>query len=225
MNKPVALVIAAHPDDEVLGCGGTILTLCRRGYTVNVAFMTDGESSRRTSDLSFRREHRRQAALEASNVLGTRIVFWGDFPDNEMDSVSLLEVVQRIEGVIGETQPSLVISHWHGDLNIDHQIVARAVVTATRPQTSSTVKRVLGFEIPSSTEWAFGLPQVFSPNTFVDIDHVFEQKMTALECYRNELREGFHPRSRDAIVANARRHGHTVGCAYAEALTLIRAVE
>jgi LmbE family N-acetylglucosaminyl deacetylase len=187
--------------------------------------MTDGESSRRTNDLPLRREHRRRAALEASEVLGIRIVSWGDFPDNEMDSVSLLEVVKQIEGVISETKPSLVISHWHGDLNIDHQIVARAVLTATRPHTSSTVKRVFAFEIPSSTEWAFGLSQVFTPNTFVDIDNVFNQKMAALECYRDELREGFHPRSRDAIVATSRRHGHTVGCAHAEALTLIRAVE
>jgi LmbE family N-acetylglucosaminyl deacetylase len=225
MKSPVALVVAAHPDDEVLGCGGTILKLRQRGFVVNVAFMTDGESSRRSADLASRIASRRQAAVRASAMLGTEIVQWGDFPDNAMDTVPLIEVVRQVESAVLSTSPSVVMTHWHGDLNIDHQIVARAVVTATRPQSSSTVDRVLAFEIPSSTEWAFGLPTPFTPNTFVVIDDVFEPKMAALDCYGAELREGPHPRSRDSITASARRHGHAVGCSYAEALVLIRAVE
>lgn len=225
MKSPVALVVAAHPDDEVLGCGGTIMKLRQQGFDVSVAFMTDGESSRVSSDLSLRVEQRRHSAANASALLGTEIVYWGDFPDNALDSVPLIQVVRGIEAAIDQTRPRLILTHWQGDLNVDHQIVARAVVTATRPQKSSTVKRILAFEIPSSSEWAFGLGNPFVPNTFVAIDDTISSKMSALECYATELRDPPHPRSKDSITASALRYGHAVGCNFAEAFIQIRSVE
>lgn len=225
MTNRTALVVAAHPDDEVLGCGATILKLCQRGFQVKVAFMTDGESSRVTNDLTERITSRRRAAINANNLLGTEVIHWGEFPDNGMDSLPLITVVRQIEALISDCGPTIVLTHWHGDLNIDHQLVSRAVVTATRPQASAMVRRVLAFEIPSSSEWAFGLPNRFVPNTFVAVDDTFSQKLDALECYSSELRESPHPRSRESISASAVRYGHSVGCGFAEAFSLIRSVE
>jgi LmbE family N-acetylglucosaminyl deacetylase len=225
VNNHAALVVAAHPDDEVLGCGGTVKKLCDQGFDVKVAFMTDGESSRSNVDIAPLIERRREAAERASEILGSNVIHWGDFPDNGMDAIPLLTVVKRVEQIIRDTSPSIVLTHWHGDLNVDHQVVARAVVTATRPQIGSTVKRVLAFEIPSSSEWAFGLPNQFVPNTFVAVDSTFSAKLQALECYSSELRHPPHPRSMESITATALKCGHSVGYRYAEAFVLIRSVE
>lgn len=225
MLRPVALVVAAHPDDEVLGCGGTIARLVKSGHEVIVMFLGDGESSRGKDSLGDRIAKRRLAAQQAATRLGARIVHLGDFPDNAMDSVPLLEIVRSVERVVHENSPSLVLTHWHGDLNIDHQITARAVLTATRPQVSSPVKRILAFSVPSSTEWSFSTSSPFVPNTFIVIDDEFEIVSEALTFYSEELRPSPHPRSIQALEARARSLGEIVGVKFAEAFIQIRSTE
>lgn len=225
MSRPIALVVAAHPDDEVLGCGGTIARFVKSGHEVLIMFLGDGESSRGSDSLRDRIVKRSSAAQQAAATLGARIAYFGDFPDNAMDSVPFLEVVQSVEAVIHECTPSLVLTHWCGDLNIDHQITARAVLTATRPQIVTPVKRLLAFSIPSSTEWSFSTHSPFVPNTFVVIDDEFEIMSQALAFYSEELRPSPHPRSIRALEARASLLGETVGVKFAEAFIQIRSTE
>jgi LmbE family N-acetylglucosaminyl deacetylase len=188
-------------------------------------FLGDGESSRGKYSQADRISKRKFAAQLVATKLGARIVHFGDFPDNAMDSVPLLEIVRSVEEVVHENTPSLVLTHWHGDLNIDHQITARAVLTATRPEVSSTVKRLLAFSVPSSTEWSFSTSSPFVPNTFIVIDDEFKVVSEALTFYSEELRPSPHPRSVQALEARARLNGELVGVKFAEAFVQIRSTE
>lgn len=231
MGKGV-LVVAAHPDDDVLGCGGTIARLVNEGSDVSVIFIADGVASRETgvkiescgSDQSLL--DRRNAAKLAASVLGISSVRFCDFPDNRLDSVPLLNVVQKIEQIIGEFQPSTVFTHHAGDLNIDHRIVHQAVMTACRPQVGHPVRSILCFEVPSSTEWRTpGIGSAFEPNWFVDISTTLDTKLSALDAYAEEMRDWPHPRSRKGVEALARWRGATVGCDAAEAFMLARCLQ
>ena len=212
------LVVAAHADDEVLGCGGTIARLTAIGRRVHIMFMTDGISARQEGDS----EARMQAAKEAAATLGAESPRFGDFPDNAMDSIPLLDVARAVETVVSEIKPSLVLTHHHGDLNVDHEIVNRAVLTACRPQPDFCVRTLLAFSVRSSTEW--GLPKQgnrFTPNVFIDIEHQIEAKAKALLAYEMELREFPHTRSLEAVQNEASVLGASVGLRAAEALELI----
>ncbi len=219
------LILAAHPDDEVLGCGGTIAKMADQGALVHVAFLADGVSSREgeatlsSPELSARRA----AAQDACDILGVRSVVFGNFPDNRMDTVPLLDIVQVLEALIAEHRPETVFTHHAGDLNIDHQRLHEAVATACRPQRGHPVKTLLCFEVPSSTEWQLpGSAPAFVPNWFVDISATIERKMSALETYAAELRAWPHPRSRQGVEHLARWRGATVGVGAAEAFVLGR---
>lgn len=219
------LVVAAHPDDEVLGCGGTLAGLVAQGAEVHVSFIADGVTSRgERSDVQLAQVNARQAAaMKAADILGVKSVTFGDFPDNRLDTVALLDVTQKIESLIAEYRPDIVFTHHGGDLNIDHQRVHEAVVTACRPQLGHPVETLLFFEVPSSTEWQVpGSAAVFAPNWFVDISAGLERKLAALDAYAAELRESPHPRSRDAVEQLARWRGATVGASAAEAFVLGR---
>lgn len=219
------LVVAAHPDDEVLGCGGTLAKHAARGSTVSVAFMSDGVSSR-PADSALQQTHleaRRTAARKAAAILGVQHVTFGEFPDNRMDSIALLDITQSVEALIGQYKPDTVFTHHAGDLNIDHHRVHEAVVTACRPQPGHCVRSLLCFEVPSSTEWQ--LPSsapAFAPNWFEDIAGTIELKLAALDAYAIELRDWPHPRSRRGVEDLARWRGVTVGVAAAEAFMLGR---
>jgi N-acetylglucosamine malate deacetylase 1 len=219
------LILAAHPDDEVLGCGGTIAKLADEGAAVHVAFLADGVYSRagvagtQINELTARRA----AAHKACNILGVKAVHFGEFPDNRMDTIALLDIVRSVEGLIDQYRPDTVFTHHAGDVNIDHRRTHEAVVVACRPQGTSPVRTLLCFEVPSSTEWQIpGSAPVFAPNWFVDISATLERKLAALDFYDAELRAWPHPRSRQGVGYLARWRGATVGVDAAEAFALGR---
>lgn len=219
------LIVAAHPDDEVLGCGGTIARHTAEGSTVNVIFLADGVTARDRTD-SAERQRRQAAAHQAANCLGIHSVQFHDFPDNRLDTIELIKIVQTIEQAIAQHQPDTVLTHHAGDVNIDRQRVHQAVVTACRPQPGHPVRTLLFFEVPSSTEWQPpGSAPAFLPNWFIDISDTLERKLEALSAYREELRDFPHPRSREAIEALARWRGATVGIRAAEGFVLGRRVD
>ena len=228
MNKDTVLVIAAHPDDEVLGCGGTIARLAQEGHDVYIAILGEGITSRYQQ-----REQVDQTALEmlharsreTARLLGAKDFFLYNLPDNRFDTVSLLRVIKIIENLVERLRPRVIYTHHGADLNIDHVIVHRAVLTATRPVSDCQVREVCAFEVPSSTEWSFGQFQPsFRPNLFFDIDSTLGIKVEAMTLYESEIRSFPHPRSPDSLQAIARRWGSVAGCAAAEAFELIRSV-
>lgn len=222
------LVIAAHPDDEVLGCGGTIARLSGEGHQVLIAILGEGLTSRyrhRGESDPAEVKALRACSHRVAEMLGVREIFTYNLPDNRFDTVPLLEVTKIVEDLLARISPTVIYTHHGGDLNIDHQVVHRAVLTATRPVPGQSVREIYAFEIPSSTEWAFqhGEP-TFRPNVFEDIRDTLEIKIQALRCYESEARPFPHPRSPEALEAIARRWGSVVGCPAAEAFELIRAI-
>lgn len=219
------LIIAAHPDDEVLGCGGTIAKLANEGASIHVNFMADGVFSRAGDIVDQQTEFaaRRIAAEKACNILGVKSVSFNDFPDNQMDTIALLNIIKPIEDLISKYKPDTVFTHHSGDVNIDHQRTHDAVVTACRPQSGHSVKNLLCFEVPSSTEWQLpGSAQPFAPNWFVDITDTLDLKLAALDVYSAELRPWPHPRSRRGVEHLVHWRGATVGVDAAEAFMLGR---
>lgn len=222
------LVIAAHPDDEILGCGGTAARLAREGQEVFFAIMGEGITSREPQREAA--DPKQLAALQkqahaAAACVGVKDLFLHQLPDNRLDSVPLLEVVKLVEDLVDRVKPAVIYTHHPGDLNIDHGVIHRAVLTATRPVGGQTVREIYCFEVASSTEWAFQrVEPVFRPNVFVDIADTLESKIAAMECYESEARKFPHPRSPEALRAQASRWGSVVGCRSAEAFELVRSV-
>ena len=217
------LVVAAHPDDEVLGCGGYIANQVRSGDEVFVTFLSDGVTSRRGNLGLQEIESRRNAARLASKVLGASDVSFGDFPDNKLDASPLLEVIKSIEAVVERVRPQIVLTHFGGDLNIDHRIVNQAVLTACRPTVDQVVKQIMFFEVSSSTEWQVPTEgEAFVPNWFEDISQTLELKVKALMMYEHELRDWPHPRSVKAVEHLVHWRGASCGVDAAEAFVLGR---
>jgi LmbE family N-acetylglucosaminyl deacetylase len=222
------LVIAAHPDDEVLGCGATMGRLVREGNDVRIAILAEGLTSRsRVREDTDTREliELRAQAKQAADLLGIKEVTFYDLPDNRLDTVPLLDVVKIVEQLIARVQPARIYTHHAGDLNMDHVVVSRAVMIATRPVADCRVKEVYQFEVASSTEWAFQqFAPSFRPNVFMDIAETLEAKVNAMSCYETEARIFPHPRSPEALRAIATRWGTVAGCKAAEAFQLVRAL-
>jgi LmbE family N-acetylglucosaminyl deacetylase len=222
------LVVAAHPDDEILGCGGTMTRLAREGHEVRIAILGEGISSRyaRREEADERQlAHLHAQAQLAADAVGAEELVLCKLPDNRMDAVPLLDVVKIVEELVTRFRPQVIYTHHPGDLNVDHGIVHRAVLTATRPVAGQCVSEIYAFEVPSSTEWAFQrLEPLFRPSVFVDIAETLETKVRALACYDTEIRESPHPRSAEALRAIATRWGSVVGLPAAEAFELIRSV-
>jgi N-acetylglucosamine malate deacetylase 1 len=221
------VVIAAHPDDEVLGCGGTLARMASEGRAVHVLLVADGETSRVAQSGQPSGENmlaaRNAAAKAAGKILKCSSVNLLGLPDNRLDGIELLELVRRIEDFVMRHRPSLVITHHSGDVNIDHRIVHDAVISACRPQPGYPVRELLFFEVPSSTEWRPpGFSSSFNPNYFVDISDTLPAKLAALNAYAEELRPFPHPRSIKAVSALAQWRGATVGVEAAEAFVLGR---
>lgn len=228
MRKQPVLVIAAHPDDEVLGCGGTIARMASEGREVHVLLMADGESARTTSAHKVETkqiEKRGNAAQNASDILGCASVDMLSLPDNRLDRLELLDIVKQIEHFIERFKPVTIFTHHSGDVNIDHCIVHNAVITACRPQPNYVVDEILFFEVPSSTEWRPPTSAAFfTPNFFVDISSTLSTKLNALKTYSDELRQFPHPRSLQAIQVLAQWRGSTVGVNAAESFILGRRI-
>lgn len=214
------LVIAAHSDDEALGCAGTIARHTAEGDRVQVIFLTDGVGARGSDTPEV--QARLRAAEAATTLLGVDAVTQLSFPDNRIDSVPLLDVTQAIEQATETLRPETIYTHHSGDLNADHRMCHQAVLTAFRPMPNASVQAIYGFEVASSTEWAFGTSDPFHPQHFVDISSTLDRKMQALDAYEAEMRAFPHPRSKEAIRALAIWRGASVGLEAAEAFTVIR---
>ena len=226
MNNIIA-VIAAHPDDEILGCGGTIAEHVKAGDEVHVLILAEGVTSRdnqcdryaHVPELSELVE----AAHSANKILGTTSLTMESLPDNRLDSLNRLDIVKIIEAFVEKHQPTTTYTHHAGDVNIDHRIIHEAVVTACRPVPGRIVRTLLFFEIASSTEWqTSGSAPFFCPNWFVDISETLDKKLEALQAYHSEMRSWPHARSVEALEHLARWRGATVGVEAAEAFILGR---
>lgn len=228
MEQPI-LVIAAHPDDEVLGCGGTIALAAEADREVHIAILGEGLTSRRATREATADPELDDLARTAEAVgafLGAVSVRRFDFPDNRFDQVPLLDIVKTVESLIDELEPAEVLTQHGGDLNIDHAITFRAAMTATRPMAGRSVRTLRAYEVASSSEWAFGrFEPRFEPNHFVDITGALDRKIEAMAMYSSESRPFPHPRSPESLTAMARRWGSTVGVPAAEAFQQIWAVE
>ena len=222
------LVVAAHPDDEVLGCGATMARLANEGHEVHIAIMGEGITSRHVGRQEadadqLARLH--QHAHAAANKVKAKAVQLFKLPDNRLDTVPLLEVVKLVEDLVEKLKPEVIYTHHPGDLNIDHGVVHRAVLTATRPMVGQPVRDIYAFEVPSSTEWAFQrVEPAFRPNVFMDVSATLETKIQAMGCYESEARKFPHPRSPEALRAIAARWGSVVGFQAAEAFELVRSL-
>ena len=166
----------------------------------------------------------RSRSQQVAKLLGAKDLFLYDLPDNRFDTLPLLDLTKIIEEIIKKVQPQIIYTHHGGDLNLDHSLTFRATLTATRPMTGSPVKEIYTFEVPSSTEWAFGRLGSFNPNVFVDVNATIETKLQGMAVYQSELRPYPHPRSPEAIRAISRRWGSVAGCEFAEAFELIRSL-
>ena len=221
------LVVAAHPDDEVLGCGGTIARHADAGDQVQVLIVAEGATSRmpqrdrsQTSDQIF---DLALASKQAGLILGAQGVELLDLPDNRLDSLDRLDLTKQIEARIARHQPQVVYVHHAGDVNVDHRRLHEAVVTACRPTPGQPVRRLLSFEVASSTEWQTpGSAPPFQPNWFVDISSHWPRKRQALEAYASEMRPWPHARSIESLEHLARWRGAQVGVEAVEAFCLLR---
>lgn len=223
MNKRI-LIVAAHPDDEVLGCFATVAKLIKEGYEAYTLILSGGKTSRGEVDkieLNLLQTEMKQA----NDLIGIKKVLTANFPDNAFDSVALLEIVKEIEKIKEEIKPEIIFTHHIGDMNIDHQVTHKAVLTATRPMKDECVKAIYSMEISSSTEWNSFSPQsAFIPNVFFEIENTIDLKVEAMSKYKSELREYSHPRSLKHIKELAKVNGTKVGLNYSENFMLVRSV-
>jgi len=212
------LVISAHPDDETLGLGGTLALHSKNKDKISILILTDGESGRKTPYQKI--SSRKKQAKEACKILGIDKINFLDFPDQKLDTFPLLEIAKKIEEEVNQFKPDIVYTHFWGDTNQDHQQIFKATKIATRPLPSSSIKKLICYEIPSSSELGNG-SNSFSPNLFVDIEKTFKKKISAIKKYKHEIHPFPHPRSIDAITARSRNIGSNVGVKFAEAFFIV----
>ncbi len=223
------LVIAAHPDDEVLGMGGTIAKYSARGDDVAILIITDGSTSqyRGNPNLQSIINDKRIETSNCATVLGVKHIFYGELPDMKLDVTPHIEINKVIENVIITFQPTMVFTHFIGDVNKDHRQVYESTLVACRPVAEQCVKKLFLYSVPSSTEWNVQpATNIFLPNWYEDISGEYaEAKYRAMECYRTELREYPHPRSIQYLRTADTAEGNRVGLLAAESFILLRAIE
>lgn len=223
------LVVVAHPDDEILGCGGTILRRISQGDEVYSLILGEGITARYDKREVVRKDEitkLHDASSRVSKAVGFRKSWIMDFPDNRFDSVPLLDIIKAVEKVKKEVMPEIIYTHFEKDLNIDHRITFQAVLTACRPLAGETVKEILSFEIPSSTEWTSPCSgeSCFRPGVFVDISDTIERKVKTMEMYESEVKEYPHPRSPESLRIISKKWGISCGLKNAEAFMLVRKI-
>ena len=219
------LIVVAHSDDETLGIGGTIARHINNGDEVYALSLTDGVGSR---DKTIKNEIkiRTKAADEASEILGFKWLKASNFPDNAMDSISLLEITKSIEEVKKKIMPSIIYTHSSADLNIDHRLVCQATMTAFRPEVKDVWREIRTFEVASSTDYGHkSITNLFQPNLYINITKFWDKKLNALNAYNSEMRNPPHSRSIEGIENLAKYRGNQVGLHYAEAFEVIRKIE
>lgn len=222
MNK--VLVIAAHPDDELLGVGGTIRKHVKAGDEVYSVILGEGQTSRWEDRENTPKEildSLNKDSLEAAAILGIKKSYFATLPDNRFDNWDLLDVVKEVEKVIDLINPDIIYTHFEEDLNVDHRITHAAVLTATRPMADCGVREIYAYETLSATEWNF-TARAFKPNYYVDITDEIEDKIKAMDAYKSELKTWPHPRSLEGIRTLAKYRGMQVGMEYAEGFQVVR---
>ena len=223
-NKKI-LVVAAHPDDELLGCGGSLIKLSNDKCNIFTLFFTDGVSAREKNKKN-EDTQRKKNSLKSLKIIGVKQSKFLSYPDNALDMVPLIKITKEIEKVIMNFKPHTIFTHSDVDLNIDHEIISRAVLTATRPKPNFCVKNIFLFETLSSTEWNFNLKKKsFNPNYFIDITKTIKTKIEAAKAYKQEISTWPHPRSIDGIKNLAKYRGQSVGVKFAEAFFALRQVK
>ena len=219
MTGKSVLVVAAHPDDEVLGAGGAMARHTQAGDPVSVLILGRGLAAREARPDFAGLEAECRAALAE---LGVEDVRFEDFPDNAFDTVPLLEVARAVERVASAVKPRRIYTHSATDLNVDHRIANEAVMIAARPLPGASVAEVFAFEVASATHWG---NDAFRPTAYIDISASLERKLSALACYASEMRPFPHARCIEAQRAQAAWRGAQVGVAAAEAFETLRIVE
>ena len=214
------LIIAAHPDDEILGCGGLIAKFKSKN-NIQVIFLTDGVSARnkKVGDADLRKKE----CLKLFKFLNLNRPFFFNFPDNKLDSIPLLNIIKKIESTIKRFKPNLVLTHYENCLNIDHKIAFQATITACRPlKKYNFINQIVSFEVPSSTEWKISNKSIFKPNIYIDISKEIKKKINYFKFYKSEIKIYPHSRSAKGIKAVASYRGIASGFNYAEAFLLVR---
>lgn len=222
------LVIAAHPDDEILGVGATIVSCVKNGDECYALILGEGITSRYNkrdlADVSKIQELHKDT-FEAAKIIGYKKIFLENFPDNRFDSVDLLDIIKVVEKYIEEIKPDIIYTHHSGDLNVDHKKTYEAVLTATRPIGDFYVKELYCFETVSSTEWNFEYNNSFKPNYFIDVTFALDKKLEAVNFYKSEMKNFPHPRSIENLEITAKKWGSVIGKRYAEAFEVVRIVK
>ena len=196
------------------------MSACIFGFAPKLAYIHTTKIHRDT------KMKRKKNSEKAAKILGIKSCIYNSFPDNQLDKVPLLQIIQIIEVQIKKIKPDLIFTHFENDLNLDHQIINRAVVTATRPKPNLKLKKILLFETLSSTEWKFSnKTKVFNPNYFVDISKTINHKIKSIKCYKKEIFKWPHPRSEKGVKTLAMYRGQSVGLKFAEAFQLLRNID
>jgi LmbE family N-acetylglucosaminyl deacetylase len=216
------LVLAAHPDDEILGMGGTIAVHADAGDDVRIVCVTDGSSSQYPGDAEIR-ERKYGEARRAANELGVEDYVHLELPDMRLDTLAHVELNRPVEEQVEDFRPEIVYTP-HPDVNLDHRALFDSAMVATRPTPDQVVRRVLTYAPTSSTEWTPAGRNWFVPNWFVDVTATMQRKLSAFAHYETERRAYPHPRSEQALEAYARFYGASVGCEFAEPFVLIRSL-
>lgn len=222
------LCVATHPDDEIIGVGGTLARHAAEGDEVAVAILSKAGPARfkeMTPEVERRVAERRDCTRRACQVLGVDAVDFYDFPDNAFDEVPLLDIVKAVEEEIRAYEPDVIYTHHYGDLNVSHELTCRAVMTAARPLPDVGIERILAYETLSNSEWS--VPDGrnrFDPSVFLDVSDHLDAKLDALAEHEIELREHPHPRTAENVRRNARLWGAKAGVQAAEAFELLREV-
>ena len=226
MNKRI-LIVAAHPDDEVLGCFGTVARLIKEGYEAYTLILGEGKTSRDDNRIIENKrdelEILNSEIYKANEIIGIKKVFTHNFPDNRFDSVDLLNIVKIISKIKEEVNPDIIFTHYENDLNIDHTLTYKAVLIAARPMIDECVKEIYSFEILSLTEWNY--PLSFSPDIYFDVNSTINLKIEAMKEYRSEICAYPHPRSLEGIKLNAQYQGMRVGKHFVEAFITNRSIK
>lgn len=224
------LVVAAHPDDELLGCGATLLKLQKSNVQIFLVYISEGVSARFEKGVSNLKlndsiENRENMAKEYARKRNFTILDFFRYPNLRIDGTSFLDSVKQIQSVIEKINPDVVLTHFSGDLNRDHRFCFEVTFNAIRPFSQKTVKSLLSFEIPSSTEWnaPTEFPKYF-PNYFVNVEDEIKDKIEDLDCYSYEMRNFPHPRSKEIVLAWSQIRGSQAGFRNAESFIVVRSI-
>lgn len=222
------LIIVAHPDDEVLGMGGTIAKLHNQNNRITLLIVTDGSTCQygNKQNISQILEDKRKETKKAAEVMGIDKIIYGNLPDMKLDSIEHVLINKVIEQAVEDVNPDVIFTHFYGDVNVDHQMVYKSTLVAARPMPGRKLKELYCFDVPSSTEWSPQLANsVFMPNYFVDIEDFAQTKYSAMGEYKTELREYPHPRSVEYLQQTDTATGLRIGIKKAEAFMLLRRID